>query len=516
MFIVMPIPRSRQAPEERHVNWRSAGAGSIPLLRSLAVKCEGHALLRFDLAGDLLTFSRNMEKNLTTRSFVSASLLALLLLVVMCGSPAKAQSPFSLYAVLNNNTQMVTINPANAQVIAINALTGLPPTTNWSFGSLTWSTRDAAFYALCYELRPPSAYDIYLMHLDPLTGVVVTNAFLGTFGISPQVLFEGLVFVDSLQELIASRWNGSGSDMSSKEIGVLSTNGTFTPLANNGRDNDALDYDSRRDLLYGYDGGNETLQAGLNTFARTSWSNSVTPVQLYSGKLPINASTYHRGLDAFYVSYVTNNTPQLVRWTTDGNQPVSAALIGPITGLPAGASLSALAPVPFAPAVSLKSPLSSTQTLCVAKTVSLQVGLASGSAPVRRVNYFDGGLLITSSTNAASAFSTNAFLTLGLHQLAAQAFDGFFTVTSPTQVVVFVPPASNYLAAQLTPDQTGCIVCLGGTVSNSLYIFQSATNLPNIASGWSPFSTNRALSSLLIFTNSPLENARFFRALLPD
>ncbi len=424
---------------------------------------------------------------------------------------AQPPAPPQLYVVLTN-AQVWTINATNAQVLNTNTITGFP--AGWSIQELTWCPRDAVFYAFQTRVQLP-LLDTYLVRIDPVSWEMKTNAHLGVFNYSSEAgdLYEGMTYVESLADLIVSHRSGA-HQLASDQILRLSTNGAVSFLVNNNQDNDLLAYDSRRDLSYMLDSGNSTVSGSSNMFAKISLGNSgILPLRFFKNS-DLTVLTYHRSLDAFYVSYRTNGAPGLYRWITDGSQTVTESFAGAISGLISSDSVTAIAPVPQAPTVAVKSSGAVIQEVCVPKSFGFSATAIPGTGPVKSVSYFDGAAFIGSSTNAASSFSISTILPLGLHQISAQAFDGYLAATSQVQTVLLIPPSPNHMAAQLLTNDT-FLCCLGGTVSNTLYVIQSTTNIVFGANVWVPFSTNRALSDLLVITNTPLEKAKFFRAVLP-
>ena len=177
-------------------------------------------------------------------------------------------------------------------------------------------------------------------------------------------------------------------------------------------------------------------------------------------------------------------------------------------------SLAALAPVPDAPSVVLTAPGNTWETVCFPPSLPLASSVLPGNAPVLRVDYYDGAALIGSRPMRSIHLPLGyaAVIWLALHH-GPSIRQVLLQCNLPARgTVVLTQPASNHLAIQLSPDGAAVVCCLGGTTSNAVYTIESATNLLNRSTAWLPFSTNTAISDLLVFTNSPLAKARYFRA----
>ena len=214
-------------------------------------------------------------------------------------------------------TNLVELDPATGAVGRTRTITGLP--TGWEAFSLAYHKLERQLYGL-YANPQSSGHELYLVRLDPATGGATVVADLGYSG--SVGYYESLEYVDSLGQIVSSRASSLGNVWQTDLLGRMATNGQFTTLCNNGRDNDYAVYDSRRNIFY------TTDPNGVSRFTRVNLgTGSVTDL---SGDLRTNLGdpAYDPDTDAFYAV----DTGVLYRWQTDGTTGVTLTAVGTIPG----------------------------------------------------------------------------------------------------------------------------------------------------------------------------------------
>ena len=240
-------------------------------------------------------------------------------LVIAAG--ASVASAETIYGVTDSHlVKFDTANPGAVTVVGAHGFGG----ANRRLFNLAYNKSDGYFYAIGWENRVGDHADQFLARIDPATGAGSVAANLGNSANAGY--YEGIDWNDKRGSLTVA--NGGAAN------GFDTVN--IYDIATNGRDNDFLVYDSKRDLTHVWDPN------GLAQWTKTDLGTG-NNVDLGAINNLLGEGAYSANQDAFFCYLISSAAPySLIKITTDGivnitttnegfiNMPVDT---GALTGL---------------------------------------------------------------------------------------------------------------------------------------------------------------------------------------
>jgi hypothetical protein len=224
-----------------------------------------------------------------------------------------------LYGLTTTNLVIVNHNdPSQVTVVGPTGLSALG--VAWTT-QLTWHPGDGYLYGIGFDApmgQPRNQH--WLFRIDRLTGAA---SIVRAFGDPDEYKFEALEYVETLNSLVAAY--GPNQDTSS--LMTMTTGGVFTPLVNNGRDNDYGVFDSFFDVFFSVDpnGVGQLVKTDLGSGAATDL-----------GSVPVNLSDMAYNPDDHYIYGADSPSggprPWYRIWTTNGGAPAYYEVIDTVAG----------------------------------------------------------------------------------------------------------------------------------------------------------------------------------------
>ena len=187
-----------------------------------------------------------------------------------------------------------------------------------------------------------------------------------------------------------------------------------------------------------------TAPASVSLLANAADADgTVSKVEFYNGGVLIPSST---NVDAPYDYTITGLTAGTYVFTAKATDNTGAVT----TSAAVTVTVTAVVPVNVAPTVSLTAPANNA-TYTAPASVSLLANAADADGTVSKVEFYNGGVLIPSSTNVDAPYDyTITGLTAGTYVFTAKATDNTGAVTTSAAVTVTV-------TAVTTPPVDGCM-----------------------------------------------------------
>lgn len=249
-------------------------------------------------------------------------------LVIAAG--ASVASAETIYGVTDSHlVKFDTANPGAVTVVGAHGFGG----ANRRLFNLAYNKSDGYFYAIGWENRVGDHADQFLARIDPATGAGSVAANLGNSANAGY--YEGIDWNDKRGSLTVAN-GGAANGFDTVNIYDIATNGATNLVTTNGRDNDFLVYDSKRDLTHVWDPN------GLAQWTKTDLGTG-NNVDLGAINNLLGEGAYSANQDAFFCYLISSAAPySLIKITTDGivnitttnegfiNMPVDT---GALTGL---------------------------------------------------------------------------------------------------------------------------------------------------------------------------------------
>jgi hypothetical protein len=206
----------------------------------------------------------------------------------------------------------VIVDPSGVTVVGPTGLSALG--VAWTT-QLTWHPGDGYLYGIGFDAptgQPRNQH--WLFRIDRLTGAA---SIVRAFGDPDEYKFEALEYVETLNSLVAAY----GANQYTSSLMTMTTGGVFTPLVNNGRDNDYGVFDSFFDVFLSVDPN------GVGQLVKTDLGSGVATDL---GSIPVNLWDMAYNPDDHYIYGASSSRYWYRIRTTDGGAPASYEVIGPV------------------------------------------------------------------------------------------------------------------------------------------------------------------------------------------